>query len=67
VRANNLSPNNAGLGALNSLASAIDEGNTLTEVELSRVAILDALQLQKGDVGVLGVAGAKYPKKEMQR
>ncbi len=45
--AGDAAPDNAGLGAIDRLLSAVDIGNSLSEVEFSILCDLDAFQLQQ--------------------
>ncbi len=54
VGAGDAAPDDPDLGALLLLVAPVDEGDPLAEVELSVLLLLDTLDGDEGDVGVLG-------------
>lgn len=55
VWASDLAPDHADLGAADGALGPVDVGYALAAVELCRLAVIDALELEKGGSGV-GVA-----------
>lgn len=53
--ASNATPNDTNLRAILDTLGTVDESNTLAEVELGILSVLDTLKLDEREVGVLSV------------
>lgn len=58
VRAGDLAPDDANLGAADLLAATVDEGDLLAEVEVGGVNAVNTLDLDQTGGGVVGPLGA---------